>query len=51
VSEKHANFIVNAERRASARDIEMLIEHVRGVVADKTGVLLETEVRIIGDSL
>jgi UDP-N-acetylmuramate dehydrogenase len=51
VSEKHANFIVNAERRASARDIETLIEHVRRVVADKTGVLLETEVRIIGDSL
>jgi len=51
VSEKHANFIVNAERRASARDIETLIEHVRRVVADKTGVLLETEVRIIGDPL
>jgi UDP-N-acetylenolpyruvoylglucosamine reductase len=42
---------VNAERRASARDIETLIEHVRRVVADKTGVLLETEVRIIGDPL
>jgi UDP-N-acetylmuramate dehydrogenase len=51
VSEKHANFIVNAERRASARDIETLIEDVRRVVADKTGVLLETEVRIIGDPL
>ncbi len=51
VSEKHANFIVNAERRASARDIETLIEHVRRVVADKTGVVLETEVRIIGDPL
>jgi UDP-N-acetylenolpyruvoylglucosamine reductase len=51
VSEKHANFIVNSERRASARDIETLVEHVRRVVADKTGVVLETEVRIIGDSL
>ncbi|MDQ2963935.1 MAG: UDP-N-acetylmuramate dehydrogenase [Pseudomonadota bacterium] len=51
VSEKHANFIVNAERRASASDIETLIEHVRRVVADKTGVVLETEVGIIGDSL
>jgi UDP-N-acetylmuramate dehydrogenase len=51
VSEKHANFIVNAERRASARDIETLIEHVRSVVADKTGVVLETEVRIIGEPL
>jgi UDP-N-acetylmuramate dehydrogenase len=51
VSEKHANFIVNPERSASARDIETLIEHVRRVVADKTGVSLETEVGIIGDSL
>jgi UDP-N-acetylmuramate dehydrogenase len=51
VSEKHANFIVNPERRASARDIETLVEHVRRVVADETGVSLETEVRIIGDPL
>jgi UDP-N-acetylenolpyruvoylglucosamine reductase len=49
VSEKHANFIVNAERRASATDIETLIEHVRRVVAERTGVTLETEVRIIGE--
>jgi len=51
VSEKHANFIVNAERRASASDIETLIEHVRRVVADKTGIVLEAEVRVIGDPL
>jgi len=51
VSEKHANFIVNAERRASAGDIETLLEHVRRVVADRTGIVLETEVRIIGDPL
>jgi len=50
VSEKHANFIVNAERRASAADIETLIEHIRRVVAEKTGVTLETEVRIIGEA-
>jgi UDP-N-acetylmuramate dehydrogenase len=49
VSEKHANFIVNAKRRASAADIEALIEHVRRVVAEKTGVTLEPEVRIIGE--
>lgn len=51
VSEKHANFIVNARRRASAADIEALIEHVRRVVAEKSGVTLETEVRIIGEAL
>jgi UDP-N-acetylmuramate dehydrogenase len=49
VSEKHANFIVNPRRRASAADIERLIEHVRGVVAVQTGVTLEPEVRIIGE--
>ena len=36
VSEKHANFIVNPERRASAADIEWLIGHVRVVVQEKT---------------
>jgi UDP-N-acetylenolpyruvoylglucosamine reductase len=50
VSDKHANFIVNAGRRASAADIEQLIEHVQKVVAAKTGVTLEREVRIIGEA-
>jgi UDP-N-acetylmuramate dehydrogenase len=50
VSEKHANFIVNPQRRASAADIEALILHVQRVVAEKTGVVLETEVRIIGET-
>ena len=49
VSDKHANFIVNAGRRARAADIEELIEHVQRVVAQQTGVRLEREVRIIGD--
>ena len=50
MSDKHANFIVNAERQASAADIERLIEHVQQVVATRTGVTLEREVRIIGDA-
>jgi UDP-N-acetylmuramate dehydrogenase len=49
VSEKHANFIVNPAGRAKAADIEALIDHVRRVVAAKTGVTLEPEVRIIGE--
>ncbi|MEO5765227.1 MAG: UDP-N-acetylmuramate dehydrogenase [Casimicrobiaceae bacterium] len=49
VSAKHANFIVNPERRASAADIEALIAHVRATVAAQTGVDLEPEVRIIGE--
>jgi UDP-N-acetylmuramate dehydrogenase len=48
VSQRHANFIVNRERRATAADIEALIAHVRAVVRERTGVLLEPEVRIVG---
>ncbi len=50
VSEKHANFIVNAQRLATAADIEALIEHVRAVVAARTGVILELEIQIIGEA-
>jgi len=49
ISEKHANFIVNPRRRASAADIERLIDHTQRVVAERTGVRLEREVRIIGE--
>ena len=48
VSTKHANFIVNPRRTARAADIEALIFHVQRVVRERTGVLLEPEVRIIG---
>jgi UDP-N-acetylmuramate dehydrogenase len=49
VSEQHANFIVNPKGAGSASDIEWLIERVRAVVAEKRGVLLVPEVRIVGD--
>jgi UDP-N-acetylmuramate dehydrogenase len=49
VSTKHANFIVNPERRACAADIEALIAWVRAVVREQTGVDLEPEVRIVGE--
>lgn len=48
VSRKHANFIVNVDR-ASAADIETLIEEVRETVKARYGVELEREVRIIGE--
>ena len=51
VSEKHANFIVNAHGRGSAADIENLIEHVRNTVLAKHGVELIAEVRIVGDKI
>ena len=49
VSEKHANFIVNPDGKATAADIEALIVHVRAVVAERAGVTLEPEVQIVGE--
>jgi UDP-N-acetylmuramate dehydrogenase len=51
VSEKHANFIVNAQGRGSAADIENLIEHVRHAVLAQHGVELMAEVRIVGETI
>jgi len=48
VSEKHANFIIN-HGHALAADIEALIVHVQGVVAQVHGIALATEVRIVGE--
>ncbi len=48
VSEKHANFIINAGN-ASSDDIEQLIEHIEQVVLQRTGVKLQREVKIIGE--
>ena len=50
VSDKHANFILNLGH-ASAADIETLIGEVRAAVERTSGVLLEPEVRIIGEPL
>ena len=49
ISEKHANFIVNPGGKASAADIEALIEHARAAVLKRFGVALVPEVRIIGE--
>ena len=49
ISEKHANFIVNPSGKASAADIEALIEHARAAVLKRFGVALVPEVRIVGD--
>ena len=49
VSAKHANFIIN-RNRATATDIERLIEHVQRTVSDVHGVDLVHEVRIVGEA-
>jgi UDP-N-acetylmuramate dehydrogenase len=48
VSEKHANFIINLGN-ATAADIENLIHVVQATVREQLGVLLEPEVRIVGN--
>lgn len=50
VSRKHAGFIVNVEN-ASATDYIALIRHVQETVQEKFGILLETEVKIIGEEV
>jgi len=51
ISEKHANFIVNPKGRARAADIEALIALARDTVAQRFGVTLVPEVRIIGEAV
>jgi len=48
VSEKHANFIVN-RGRARAQDILALIQRIREKVFHEKGIVLETEIRIVGE--
>ena len=48
VSDIHANFIISSNE-TSASDVEALIAHIRDTVAERFGVRLETEVRIVGE--
>jgi UDP-N-acetylmuramate dehydrogenase len=48
VSPMHANFIVNVGQ-ASAEEVLALIDHVKREVHAHTGILLEEEVRIVGE--
>lgn len=50
VSDKHANFIINANQ-ATAADIEDLIIEIQHRVKLKFNIELQTEVRIMGDRL
>ncbi len=47
VSEKHTNFIINTGN-AMSQDIYDLIKHIQSAVYDKTGINLDTEVKVIG---
>ncbi len=50
ISEKHANFIVN-NNNATATDIELLIKLIQKTVKHKYGILLQPEVKIVGEFL
>lgn len=50
VSEKHANFIINHEGKASALEIQALIELIATTVIEKHGISLVREVHILGDN-
>ncbi len=48
VSEKHAGFIINTGN-ATAKDVLNLIEYIKKTVYDKNGVMLETEIKMVGE--
>lgn len=48
VSEKHSGFVVN-KGDATAEDVILLISHIQKTVKEKFGVMLETEVKIVGE--
>lgn len=50
VSTLHAGFVIN-KGKASAKDIIKLIKHIQEKVNAEFGVMLEPEVRIIGDEI
>lgn len=47
VSDKHAGFIINVGG-ATCADVQALIKHIQDTVLQKTGVKLESEIRVIG---
>ena len=47
VSEKHSGFVVN-RGGATCSDICALIDHIRNTVYEKTGTMLETEIKTLG---
>ena len=49
VAEKHANFLINPERQATAADFHHLAERIKRTVHDRFGVWLEEEVLRCGD--
>lgn len=49
VSQKHAGFIINPEKQATANDVRLLIRHIQETVYMESNVQLELELRFVGD--
>ena len=49
VSTLHANFIVTDRGSGQAADVRAVGEHVRAVVAERSGIQLEYEIEFVGD--
>ena len=50
ISDKHCNFFIN-KGNAKCKDLEKLINQVKGKVLEKTGISLELELQIIGEKI
>jgi UDP-N-acetylmuramate dehydrogenase len=48
VSQKHCGFVINTGG-ATASDVMRLMDDVKGIVFEKFGVVLEPEVKFLGD--
>lgn len=48
VSEKHCGFIINRDK-STCKDMLSFINHVSSIVKEKTGFVLEREVKLVGD--
>ena len=48
VSTKHANFIINPEKKATAADVLALMKIIHGTVLERFDILLEPEIFILG---
>jgi len=50
VSDKHCGFVVNCGN-ASASDVMNLIRHIRKTVNERSGVMLEPEIVLLGEDM
>lgn len=48
VSEKHAGFIINTGN-AECQDVLALIDHIKATVFERTGIILECELKTVGE--